>query len=163
MLKTFKLHISHFRVSWQQDPYLKPLIPSTSLLDLLILNLRWMLLADITFLCLLLCISEGLHRFCHQCEAPDPLHAPESPHFPISSVALCGVTVFWIHRPGHDCSQHHCADDEGEENAKKKRKNTSGEFGIVLLVCRLLREKGRQMQGDSACIKYWSIYPGAAI
>lgn len=112
------------------------------------------LAADITFLCLWLCISEGLHRFCHQCEASDPLHAPESPHVPVPSVALCGVTVFWIHRPGHDRSQHHCADDEGEENAKK---NTSGTFGILLWVYRLLRETGRQMQGDSAFIKYWLI------
>lgn len=37
---------------------------------------------------------------------------------------------------------------------QERQKEDSGEFGILLLVCRLLRETGRQMQGDSACIKY---------
>lgn len=137
----FELCTLHFSVSWQQHPYLKPWIPWTSPLDLLILSFRWFV---ITVLCLFLCIPEGLHRFCHQCEASDPLHAPESPHFPVSSVALCGVAVFWVHRPGHDRSQHHCADDEGERKERTCHKSLGAgakkRCTFFFEFCRLLRE-----------------------
>lgn len=153
-----------FQLALEAAPIFKGLNSHNKPLGFAILNFRWMLLADVTVLCLFLCISEGLHRFCHQCQALDPLHAPESPHLPVSSVALCGVAVFWVHRPGHDRSQHHCADDEGEENKETEdRKNMSLEFerckkGVGFFLSSAgCWETGRQMQGDSACIKYWSI------
>lgn len=45
-------------------------------------------------LSLVFCISEGVHRLCHRCQAPDPLYAAEPPHVPVPTVAFCGVALF---------------------------------------------------------------------
>lgn len=37
---------------------------------------------------------------------------------------------------------------------KERKKRKREHFGMLLLVCSLLRETGRRTQGDSACIKY---------
>lgn len=58
--------------------------------------------------------AEGLHRLCHQRQAPDAVHAAEQTHLPVPRVALRGVPVLRVHHHGHDSAQHRGAHDEGE-------------------------------------------------
>ena len=69
------------------------------------------------------CVSEGVHRLCPQCEASDPLHASEPTHLPVPPLALRGVALLRVHRAGHDRSEHHRTDDEGEGD--EERENTA--------------------------------------
>lgn len=39
----------------------------------------------------LFCFVEGLHRLCHKCQAPDPLHASEQAVIPVQDVEIRGV------------------------------------------------------------------------
>lgn len=76
------------------------------------------------FNCRSLCITEGMHRLCHQRQAPDPIHAAESAHVPVPFVAFRCVAFIRVHRPGHDCAQHYRADDEGEEKEETTGKKS---------------------------------------
>lgn len=59
-------------------------------------------------------IPEGLHRLCHQCQAPHTVHASEPTHLPVPCLALCSLPILRVHHHGHDSVEHRGADDEGE-------------------------------------------------